>query len=44
MGVTEKKLYKQYQKMLKDMNIKQFTDEEYQEAIKNFKERSNEDE
>ena len=37
MCVTKNKLYKQYQKKLNDMNIKQFTDEEYQEAIKNLK-------
>ena len=41
MGLAEKKLYEQYKKKLKDMDIKQFTDKQYQEAIKKFKERSN---
>ena len=36
MGTSEKQLYKEYQKMLKEMDIKQFTDEEYQKAIKCF--------
>ena len=41
MGLAEKKLYEQYQKKLKEMGIRRFTNKEYQEAIKNFKERSN---
>ena len=39
MGTSEKQLYKEYQKMLKETGVKQFTDEEYQKAIKRFKEK-----
>ena len=39
MGTSEKQLYKEYQKALKEMDVKQFTDEEYQKTIKRFKER-----
>ena len=38
MGTSEKQLYKEYQKMLKETGVKQFTDEEYQKAINRFKE------
>ena len=37
MGTSEKQLYKEYQKVLKETGVKQFTDEEYQKAIKLFK-------
>lgn len=39
MGTAEKNLYKEYQKVLKETGVKQFTDEEYQKAIKRFKEK-----
>lgn len=39
MGTSEKQLYKEYQKMLKETGVKQFTDEEYQKAIKRFEEK-----
>ena len=37
MGTLKKQLYKEYKKILKEMGVKQFTDEEYQKAIKRFK-------
>ena len=42
MGTSEKQLYKEYQKLLKETGVKQFTDEEYQKAIKRLKKQSNE--
>ena len=39
MGTSEKQLYKEYQKALKETGVKQFTDEEYQKAIKRFEEK-----
>ena len=37
MGTAEKKLYKDYQKVLKELDVRQFTDEEYLKAIRRFK-------